>query len=132
MLSETSRTESMFAPKYIFKVVTSQPDLHSEKIQLTELDKESGFIRLSSGRQIPDTCNLFFSSAKELYIIRFPYDKLKTNIKWEPSPDDVLRCAHLYGELWTVDVDSMRKFDRGDETWVDALAAEQWLLEGVE
>ena len=132
MISETSRTEPMFPPKYVFKVITSQPDLNSEKIQLTELDKESGFVRLSSGHQIPDTCNLFFSSAKKLYIIRFPYDKLKANIKWEPSPDDVLRCAHLFGELRTIDVDSMRKFDRGDETWVNALAAEQWLFEGVE
>jgi uncharacterized protein (DUF952 family) len=122
----------MFTPKYVFKVVTSQPDLNSKKVQLTELDRESGFVRLSSGLQIPDTCNLFFSSVKNLYIIRFSYDKLKTNIKWEPSLDEVLRCAHLYGELYTVDIDSMRKFDKGEETWVDALAAEQWLFEGVE
>ena len=122
----------MSTPKYVFKVVTSQPDLNSEKVQLTELDKESGFVRLSSGPQIPHTCNLFFSSVKKLYIIRFSYDKLQANIKWEPSPDEVLRCAHLYGELWTVDIDSMRKFDKGDEAWVDALAAEHWLMEGVE
>jgi len=122
----------MSTPAYVFKVLTSQPDLNSEKIQLTEHDKESGFVRLSSGVQIPHTCNVFFSSAKQLYIIRFPYDKLKANIKWEPSPDEVLRCAHLYGELWMVNIDSMRKFDKGDKAWVDSLAAEDWLFEGVQ
>jgi uncharacterized protein (DUF952 family) len=119
-------------PKYVFKVVTSQPDLNSEKVQPTDHDKESGFVRLSSGRQIPQTCDLFFASAKKLYIIRFPYDKLEADIKWEPSSDEFLRCAHLYGELWTGDIDSLRTFEKGEESWADKLAAEQWIFEGAQ
>jgi uncharacterized protein (DUF952 family) len=122
----------MSAPIFVFKIVVSPPDLTSKKVEPTEHDKESGFIRLSSGRQAPETCDLFFSSVQKLYIIRIAYEKLKANIKWEPSRDQFLRCAHFYGELWTIDVDSMRTYERGDESWEERLRAEEWILEGTQ
>ena len=70
----------MPTPKYVFKIVTAKPDLKSTKVSLTELDEQSGFIHLSSGPQIPRTCNRFFSSVEILHILKFPYDKLKPNI----------------------------------------------------
>src|SRR5579859_5627878 len=74
---------NMTTPEYLFKVVTAKPDETSDRIALSELDKQSGFIHLSTGAQIPQTCHLFFSRTDELHIIKFSYDKIKDKTKWE-------------------------------------------------
>jgi len=118
--------------RFIFKIVYREPDLSSTTIELSDLDKQSGFIHLSTGEQIPQTCHLFFPDFNTLYIIKFSYDKLKTNniIKWEPpAPDNDQLFPHLYGDLKTADVDhSMRAFRREQgSTWIDVLSKEEWL-----
>jgi uncharacterized protein (DUF952 family) len=121
----------MSTPTYVFKIVTSPPDMASERIQLTELDEKSGFIHLSSGPQVPHTCERFFSSTETLYIIKFPYEKLKSNIKWERAPDNNELFPHLYSDLWTADVDSTRGFQKGTESWVDVLGSDTWVFGGA-
>src|SRR5947199_6484427 len=114
-------------PKYVFKVVTSPPDLNSQKVEPSEFDKQSGYIHLSTGIQIPQTCNLFFSPIEKLYILKFAYDeKLERNMKWEATPGKEELFPHLYSDLWIGDMDSMREFQKGEGSWVDVLLGETW------
>jgi len=122
----------MSAPKYVFKIVDSKPDLNSPKIALSDLDKQSGFIHLSTGPQIPNTCNLFFSSVESLYILKFAYDKLQANMKWEPAPGVDTLFPHLYGDLLTADMDSVQEFQKGEASWVDVLGKDVWLFDDLE
>lgn len=122
----------MSNPAYIFKIISSQPDIKSEKIQLTELDKQSGFVHLSTGAQIPHTCERFFSSTETLYIVKFPYEKLESNIKWERAHDNDELFPHLYSDLWAADMDSARQFHKGAGSWMDVLGRDAWLFDGTE
>jgi len=87
--------------RYLFKIVTDEPDSTNPKIEISELDKQSGFIHLSTGTQIdfraPDRNELF---------------------------------PHVYGELWTAEVDSVRTFHKRSGAWTDILGQEAWLLDG--
>jgi uncharacterized protein (DUF952 family) len=112
--------------RFVFKIVYPVPNLSETTIELSELDKESGFIHLSSGEQVPRTCHLFFSDFETLYIIKFRYEKIEADIKWERAPDGEL-FPHLYGDLRTSDVDSVRTFRRGKVPWIDVLGRENWL-----
>ena len=117
----------MLNPKYVFKIVTYQPDLSAAKLQLTELDEKSGFIHLSIGQQIPYTCDRFFATENAIYIIKFPYAILQGNMKWEPAPEGEELFPHFYGDLLTADVDSTHQFNKGNHSWVDVLRNEAWL-----
>ena len=97
-----------------------------------ELDQQSGFIHLSTGPQIPHTGNRFCSSAETLYILKFPYDKIKENIKWELAPGGEDVFPHLYSDLLTADMDSTREFQKGQGSWADVLGNESWLFDGAE
>jgi uncharacterized protein (DUF952 family) len=119
-------------PTFVFKIVTEQPNLGAEKVDLSELDVQSGFIHLSTGKQIPHTCNRFFSTTKKLVIIKLPYQKLEHNMKWEPAPGTEKLFPHLYSDLWTRDVESTRTFHRGKQSWLDVLGKEQWLLDSAD
>lgn len=118
----------MPSPKYVFKILDYKPNLSSPKIPLSDLDKQSGFIHLSTGPQIPNTSNLFFSSVDTLYILKFPYNKLQENMRWEPAPGIDQLFPHLYGELWTADLDSIREFQKRQSSWVDVLSTNLWLF----
>ncbi len=122
----------MSCPQYVFKILTTQPDLNSTNIEFTELDQRSGFIHLSTGPQIPHTGHRFFSFAETLYILKFPYDKIKENIKWELAPGGEDVFPHLYNDLLTADMDSMREFQKGQRSWVGVLCREPWLFDGAE
>lgn len=119
----------MFPPSFVFKIVTEELNLNWEKVELSELDRQSGFIHLSTGEQVPHTCNRFFSNTEALVVLKLPYNKLESNMKWEPAPATEELFPHLYSDLWTRDVDSIRIFHRGEQSWLDVLGQEQWLME---
>jgi len=116
--------------RYLFKIVTDEPDSTNPKIEISELDKQSGFIHLSTGTQIPQTCNLFFSTTDTLHIIKFCYEPIQHKTKWERAPDRNELFPHVYGELWTAEVDSVRTFHKRSGAWTDILGQEAWLLDG--
>jgi uncharacterized protein (DUF952 family) len=118
----------MTTPTYLFKVTTEKPDQTNPKIELSDLDRQSGFIHLSTGTQIPQTCNLFFSAIDTLHILKFPYNKIQDRTKWERAPDRDELFPHVYGELWTEEMDSVRTFHKRERTWMDVLGEEAWLF----
>jgi uncharacterized protein (DUF952 family) len=119
---------NMPVPQFVFKIVTWIPDLDSPKVRLPELDSQSGFIHLSTAQQVPRVADIFFLSEDKLRIIKIPYDKIKDNVKWEGPPDSFEQFPHLYGDLLSTDVDSVRTFDKGQGSWKGAFGAETWLF----
>jgi uncharacterized protein (DUF952 family) len=111
----------------LYKIVFTPPNLNTPKIELSPLDRESGFIHLSTGKQIPGTCERFFSNVQTLYIIKFGYDSVAPNLKWERAPDTDDLFPHIYGDILMKDIDSVREFHRGDESWSAVLSGEAWL-----
>jgi uncharacterized protein (DUF952 family) len=121
-------SSAKMSPSYVFKIVTDKPNLNSENVQLADLDLHSGFIHLSTGQQISRVCNMFFSEVEILYVLKFAYDKLAANMKWELAPGGEELFPHLHAALFTKDVDSTREFHRKEgENWLDVLSKESWL-----
>jgi uncharacterized protein (DUF952 family) len=112
---------------YVYKIVLTPPNLNSPKIELSQLDKDSGFIHLSTGKQTPGTCDRFFNDVNTLYIIKFGYESVSPNLRWEPAPDTDDSFPHVYGDISVRDIDSVREFHRGDGSWSAVLSAEAWL-----
>ncbi len=69
------------------------------------LDKNDGFIHLSSLAQLGQTLSLYFAEVKNLIIVEIDADYYGELMKWELSRGGAL-FPHLYGELL---FDSVRK-----------------------
>lgn len=91
-------------PTYIYKLVpytSPVPSNHADLpdvLPVSDLDRTSGFIHLSTAPQIPGTLANFFASDPRVYILRIPYDPLDRSgvIKWEDPKGDV--CGPRPGE----------------------------------
>lgn len=133
-------TPSDASPTYIYKLVPSSaapPDPLPDRLPVSDLDQTSGFIHLSTARQIPKTLKFFFADHPKVYVLRIPYDPVEKNIKWEDSKAEVCgprggegMFPHLYNEfkLGKDEVESVQIWERGLDGWDSALqAAEAWL-----
>ncbi|KAF7355204.1 hypothetical protein MSAN_01436200 [Mycena sanguinolenta] len=131
----------MSNPSYIYKLVPSSspvPDELPERLPLSELDATSGFIHLSTAKQIPGTLKHFFADHDQVYVLRIEYAKVEKEIRWE-SPDAKV-CGerggegffpHLYngGRLGSGEIESVAVWNRTSGNWDEALEkAESWLL----
>lgn len=76
-------------PRYIYKIVPSTAPIREplpETLPVSELDRNSGFIHLSTASQVPNTLKFFFSEEPVVYILRINYADVIQFIRWE-SPD---------------------------------------------
>jgi len=90
---------SSSTPKYIYKLVPSDapvPDNLPDKLPVSHLDQQSGFIHLSTALQVPNTLKMFFKEEPLVYVLRLEYEKVKGDIRWE-SPDAKV-CGPRGGE----------------------------------
>ncbi len=62
------------------------------------LDQKSGFIHLSTKKQLIQTINLHFKNNQKIVILRFSSQDLKNSLKWELSRNNEL-FPHLYDSL---------------------------------
>ncbi|KAJ4327336.1 hypothetical protein N0V84_002235 [Fusarium piperis] len=110
-------------PKYIYKIVPSAPaEPFPKEHPLSELDRNDGFIHLSTATQVPKTANLFFNKASSLWIVKLGFEQFTGSIKWEGG------FPHLYGNFGADNVDSVEKFVRAeDQTWGQAMESSSWL-----
>ena len=79
--------------RYLYKLVpSSRPELLPlplpEKLPLSELDTQSGFIHLSTSAQLPDTVERFFGDETVVHVLRIEYEVIKKNIRWENMKGD--------------------------------------------
>ncbi|KAM0254031.1 hypothetical protein ACHAP5_000017 [Fusarium lateritium] len=110
-------------PKYIYKIVPSAPeDPFPNEHPLSELDRNDGFVHLSTSTQVPKTADLFFTCASSLWVIKLEFAQFDDSLKWEDS------FPHLYGNFGAKNVDSVDKFVRQEnQTWGEVMRESKWL-----
>ena len=67
------------------------------------LDHKSGFIHLSTQRQLKKTINLYFKKDQKIVILKFNSKDLNQSLKWELSRNNEF-FPHLYDSLNYKDV----------------------------
>ncbi|POR31851.1 Uncharacterized protein TPAR_07955 [Tolypocladium paradoxum] len=110
-------------PTYVYKIVPSAPpEPVPAEYPLSDLDKNDGFVHLSTGTQAPLTADRFFSTVSNLWLIKFELAKFVDPIKWEGG------FPHLYGNFGAKDVYSVQEFERaGNQSWAESMGASSWL-----
>ncbi|KAG6012776.1 hypothetical protein E4U43_007652 [Claviceps pusilla] len=110
-------------PSFVYKIVSSAPSADLPvRLPLSPLDQQDGFIHLSTGQQVPLTCNAFFGTTSTLWVFKLELSRLADHIKWEDG------FPHLYGTLGRDDVLSVERFDRSEgQTWAETMSASTWL-----
>ncbi|KAI9058190.1 hypothetical protein FKP32DRAFT_1582397 [Trametes sanguinea] len=84
-------------PSYVYKILPSPPPSPlPAALPLSDLDRQDGFIHLSTAAQVPATASLFFASATALSLLKVDTRKTRESggtYKWvEGMPG----CPHLY------------------------------------
>jgi uncharacterized protein (DUF952 family) len=146
-------------PAYVYKLISSTappPDPLPDRLPLSSLDRESGFIHLSTAPQIRGTLKHFFADEPRVYVLRIEYVRVEIDIKWEDPKadsrqtrkcnniridvDNVLVCGtredegmfpHLYngGRLGKDEIEDMVVWENDGFNWdVRLREAESWLL----
>ena len=62
------------------------------------LDRESGFIHLSTRAQAPATARRFFATAGPLVVLAVDGDAIASELRWEPASDGE-PFPHLYAAM---------------------------------
>ncbi|KAJ5550921.1 hypothetical protein N7535_001141 [Penicillium sp. DV-2018c] len=127
-------------PRYIYKIVPSTSPVREplpERLEVSELDRNDGYIHLSMAHQVENTLKTFFTEEPLVYVLRIEYHRVIQNIKWEtpdrkrtgPRPGEGF-FPHLYNDLklGKEEIESVAIW-QNDEGWDKALAAAKpWLL----
>ncbi|CAI7666992.1 unnamed protein product [Penicillium manginii] len=127
-------------PRYIYKIVPSSSPIREplpERLPVSELDQNDGFVHLSMAHQVANTLNMFFKEEPLVYILRIEYGTVISDIRWEspdgkvcgPRPGEGL-FPHLYNglKLGKDEVESIAIW-QNDGGWDKALnGAKPWLV----
>ncbi|EAL87458.1 hypothetical protein KXW98_009471 [Aspergillus fumigatus] len=127
-------------PFYLYKLVPSTSPVREplpERLPVSELDQESGFIHLSTALQVPNTLKYFFKDEPLVYVLRIESERVIDDIRWEspdakicgPRPDEGL-FPHLYNglRLGKNEVESIAVWTN-EAGWDKAISqAKPWLL----
>lgn len=62
------------------------------------IDRQDGFIHLSTGAQAQETARLHFHRHADLVVVAFEAERLGAALRWEPSRGGAL-FPHLYGVI---------------------------------
>jgi uncharacterized protein (DUF952 family) len=121
-------------PKFLYKILpTAPPSPLPECLPLSDLDRNDGYIHLSTAEQVHGTADKFFTSASELWLLKIEYKVLKAGtdgdgtagkaeIKWEEVGRGCF--AHLYGgDLGSGNVAEAMRVDKKG-TWAETLNLE--------
>ena len=82
----------------VFKKEEFEEFENKELFSGNTLDKESGFIHLSTKKQIFGTIAKYYLEEKDLKVVKFNTSDLKHKLKWEKSRDEDF-FPHFYGIL---------------------------------
>ena len=131
-------------PTYIYKLIPSStppPDPLPVTLPVSELDRSSGFIHLSTSKQVPNTLKYFFTDEPRVYVLRLAYAPLEDHqlIRWEDPKAEACgprggegMFPHLYNglQLGKDEVESVATWARREgESWEDVAEREKdWLI----
>ncbi|KAI9465408.1 hypothetical protein BJY52DRAFT_1113508 [Lactarius psammicola] len=84
-------------PRYVYKILSEEPpDPLPHTLSLTPLDRQDGFIHLSSGWRVPQTAGLYFGPITTIWLLRVDTDVARAEnarFKWgDPG------CVHMYAD----------------------------------
>ncbi|KAK2033343.1 hypothetical protein LX32DRAFT_635521 [Colletotrichum zoysiae] len=117
-------------PQYLYKIVPEAPPspLPAE-YPLSDLDRNDGFIHLSTAEQVLGTADRFFSGATGLWLLKLPYAALEAHIRWDELPSGAGCFPHLHGRNFgAADVADARGFARPEgRAWSEVLRGDAWL-----
>jgi uncharacterized protein (DUF952 family) len=126
-------------PTYLYKILPSAPPSPlPSRLPLSDLDKNDGYIHLSTADQVPGTADKFFGNETELYLLRIKYDVLaagtdgdgkvkadgegKAEVKWEEVGRGCF--AHFYGgDLGSGNVEAVMRVEKKG-SWVETMSLE--------
>ncbi|KAG6857171.1 hypothetical protein H0H87_008236 [Tephrocybe sp. NHM501043] len=131
-------------PTFIYKLVPSSspvPLYHDElpeRLPVSSIDQDSGFVHLSTSAQLPGTLKSFFADESLVYILRIKYDDFNGKIRWEDPRAEVCgprggegMFPHLYNDLklGKDEIESVHVLEKGEGGWDAALiGANDWLV----
>lgn len=102
----------------IYKVLTlNEWKLAKETgVIITNVDKNDGFVHLSTARQLNATLSMYFQDSSKVMLLEVSHNKVKKILKYEPTNSDSSRKGffyHLYGELLIEYVSKFWLLERG-------------------
>ncbi|KAF1973927.1 hypothetical protein BU23DRAFT_126873 [Bimuria novae-zelandiae CBS 107.79] len=117
-------------PNYLYKILPSAPPSPlPDRLPLSDLDKNDGYIHLSTSQQVPGTADKWFNDFTELWLLKIKYETLASGtdgpgqakegaqIKWEEVGRGVF--AHFYnGDLGKGNVAEAFKVEKGS-SWTE-------------
>ena len=112
-------------PTYLYKILPSAPPSPlPDRLPLSDLDRNDGYIHLSTSEQVPGTADKWFNDYTELWLLKIRYETLASGvdasgekkdgaeIKWEEVGRGVF--AHFYGgDLGRGNVVEVVKVEKG-------------------
>ncbi|KAM7185399.1 Protein of unknown function (DUF952) domain containing protein [Naviculisporaceae sp. PSN 640] len=120
-------------PEFVYKITPdAPPDPVPEAYPLSELDRQDGFVHLSTSWQIPITADLYFSQVPKFWIIKLRLSNFDlTKVKWDEAVG-TNGCPHLYDNFGAKDVVDVRLFEKtADQKWSEVLGGQDekaWLV----
>ena len=102
----------------IYKVLTlNEWKLAKETgVIITNVDKNDGFVHLSTARQLNATLSMYFQDSSKVMLLEVSHNKVKKILKYEPTNSGSSRKGffyHLYGELLIGYVSKFWLLERG-------------------
>ena len=83
---------------------------------ITNVDKNDGFVHLSTARQLNATLSMYFQDSSKVMLLEVSHNKVKKILKSEPAKPGSSRKGffyHLYGELLIEYVSKFWLLERG-------------------
>ncbi|KAI8931347.1 hypothetical protein NX059_011686 [Plenodomus lindquistii] len=124
-------------PTYLYKILPSAPPSPlPARLPLSDLDRNDGYIHLSTSEQVPGTADRFFGSVSELWLLKIRYEVLaagtdgdgavkagnQAEVRWEEAGHGCF--AHLYGaDLGSGNVESVDRVEKRG-SWAESLSLE--------
>ena len=87
--------------KFVYRVLKRNEFNQFKKTEVFTgnfLDKQSGFVHLSTRKQISETVKKYFFDEKDIVLVRFKVADFRHKLKWEKSRNKEL-FPHFYGTL---------------------------------
>ena len=102
----------------IYKVLTlNEWKIAKEKgVIITNVDKNDGFVHLSTARQLNATLSMYFQDSSKIMLLEVSHNKVKKILKYEPTNLGSSRKGffyHLYGDLLIEYVSKFWLLERG-------------------
>jgi uncharacterized protein (DUF952 family) len=83
---------------------------------ITNVDKNDGFVHLSTARQLNATLSMYFQDSSKVMLLEVSHNKVKKILKYEPTNSGSSRKGffyHLYGDLLIEYVSKFWLLERG-------------------